>query len=594
MLRPYLILVFISISWTLTCQLDLDFENVTLSNWEGNVSDFIINDEARLQLNAPEAGQSLIYTAVDFPDSIQWSLEIELAFPPSPSNALGLWLYVDDPESPSPSGYRIDIGDTGSNDAIKFSVVEAGTPNLLAEGDMGQVASAFFLTITIQKDAADNWTLLTQSDSEPIAQESFTVSYEEALLPNSGFFGIDCQYTSTRTSGFLFDNIKIQELLPDTEAPQIVSYSLISDSKLVIKYNEPLAESSLQDLSFSASPELTIADAILPIATELCLTFENPVPSGEEVMVTLGGLTDESGNQMNATELELILAEDPLPGELLINEIFYDPESGKTSDFVELINASKKFIRLDNILLARANSSTAEVPITPGIILRPSDIIAFANDKAEIEETFDPIPTADIRTLDIPNYVNDAGNVWVRLERNGNFTTIDSLEYTDDFHSALLTEANKEGISLERLSLLAETNDANNWFSAAQTNNYGTPGYANSQSSGTTYNIEEAVTLENKLFTPNNDGNKDFLKIIFNLDKPGYIANVAVYDDQGRLKTYLAENELLGTSGQFRWEGILPDGYLAPIGMYIIYYEIFHPDGGVITGKKVCVLGDQL
>jgi len=156
-----------------------------------------------------------------------------------------------------------------------------------------------------------------------------------------------------------------------------------------------------------------------------------------------------------------------------------------------------------------------------------------------------------------------------------------------------LTNDSKEGISLERISVIGETNDPTNWFSASSLSNYGTPGYENSQRS-TGVIGDQNIELEYKVFSPDGDGYRDVMRLNYNLDKTGFIGNIAIYDDHGRLETYVAENKLLGTEGTVIWEGFLEDGSIAPIGMYIIYYDIFHDDGTVISGKKVCVLANQL
>jgi len=276
-------------------------------------------------------------------------------------------------------------------------------------------------------------------------------------------------------------------------------------------------------------------------------------------------------------------------GDLVINELLYDPNSGLDSDFVELINISNKFLSLDDVYLGRANSSASDVQLPSDIVLVPGDIIAFAGDRQEIVDTYQPIPEANIQQLKITNYVNDEGNVWLKAESEGQLITLDSLDYTNDFHSDLLTSDGKEGVSIERISTASETNDPDNWYSASSLRNYATPGYENSQVT----NIEpgaEQIELENKVFTPNGDGFEDFVKLNFNFDKPGYVGNVGIYDDHGRLQTRVAENKLLGSSGSIIWEGKLPDGSIAPVGMYIIAYEVFHADGDVESGKKVCVL----
>ncbi len=580
----------------LAAQLDQDFNSGGLELWAGDVNDFIVNAESRLQLMAPEGGNSLIYTPVSFPDSLSWEIALELDFAPSTSNALDLWLAVDDlADTALASGYKLSIGETGSDDAIRFISVDNGTETLIASGDMGQVADAFSLDLLITKDGSDNWSLQLRAPGAGLFTEAFVVNFADDKLATFSSFGLKCTYTSTRTDKFYFDDIIIKELLPDTDGPELVSSLVIDATKIQLQFNEALDESSVMRIeNYSIEGSQSVSAVLFDDATpsELCLQLEEELEGGNTILI-IDGLMDISGNVISPLELDLFFAAPPEKGDLVINEILYDPISGNDADYVELINVTEKYLNLDSVYFSRANSSAKDVQIGNKLIMAPGQIIAFTPDKEEIAETFLPIPEANIVELKITNYVNDEGNVSVLSVIAGESITLDSLDYTDDFHSGLLTEDNKEGISLERYSPTSATNDTNNWFSASSLSNNGTPGYENSQRALATQG-DEVIELENKVFSPDSDGNKDFMRLRYKLDKTGYVANIAIYDDRGRLETYLIENELLGTEGSVIWEGTLADGSLAPIGMYIIYYDIFHADGEVISGKKVCVLAGRL
>lgn len=588
------IITFLTTSLSLHGQLDQDFNSGDLGLWSGNVDDFIINPESQLQLMATDGGQSTIYTSVSFPDSLIWQISLELDFAPSTSNALDIWLAVDDLSNSLLNGYKLSIGETGSDDAIRFIKVANGTEDIIATGDMGQVAQAFSLDLELTKDAADNWRLSARQAGEGLYEEVLRVSVADDILMSLGSFGIDCKYTSTRTDKFYFDNILISELLPDTSAPGIVSAEVINDKKIFVQFDEAIDAMSAENSSnYSLGNNLNITSVTFDDEkpSEVCLILSESLPSGS-TLLTISDIEDQNGNSLSSAEIEIAFAITPIVGDLVINEILYDPISGNDADFVEINNISDKYLKLDSCFFSRANSSANDVMIESGLIMNPGQIIAFTQDKTEIEEQYLPIPEANIIELNITNYVNDEGNVTLYSLASGTRTTLDSFDYSDDFHSTLLTESNKEGISLERLSPSGKTNDAENWFSASSLSNYGTPGYENSQRAVTAG--DDQIELEHKIFSPDGDGYKDLMRLNYKLDKTGYIGNIAIYDDKGRLETHLAENKLLGTEGSVIWEGNLDDGSLAPIGMYIIYYDIFHADGEVISGKKVCVLAQQL
>ena len=167
---------------------------------------------------------------------------------------------------------------------------------------------------------------------------------------------------------------------------------------------------------------------------------------------------------------------------------------------------------------------------------------------------------------------------------------LDRLDYNSDFHFPLLRIT--KGVSLERISLSKETNLKSNWHSASESVGFASPTTQNSQwiDGGLSNNF----TLNTDIFSPDNDGYNDVLSLNYNLDKEGLIANVAVYDGAGRMVKLLVKNELLGTSGQFLWDGVNENNQKAAIGPYVIMVEITDIEGIVRRIRKTCVLAVKL
>jgi flagellar hook assembly protein FlgD len=72
-----------------------------------------------------------------------------------------------------------------------------------------------------------------------------------------------------------------------------------------------------------------------------------------------------------------------------------------------------------------------------------------------------------------------------------------------------------------------------------------------------------------------------------------YVANVQIFDAMGRMTKRLLENELLGLEGTFKWDGSTDNGDKARIGIYILWIEIFQPNGGKVLEKKTVVVGGE-
>lgn len=588
MLKTKLICLLFLFAQGLFGQLSFDFNSGDLSAWTGDINNFVINQDGQLQLMAPDAGSSNIFSSTSFPDSLFWEMDVNLNFSPSGSNRLTIYLALTSQDISSASGYYLEIGESGSQDAIHFYYLEQGSENLLASGIMGNVASAFNFKIKLSKGANDNWLLQTTNLDNQSSQEEFFVVFNDNTLSQATLFGLGCDYTSSRREGFIFDNIVINEIQPDLEAPVANNVLILNPSTIEIQFNEALDQSSIENLTnYAFSTGNSVSSASLdPLAMNtVTLNLDSPLPSGQQITFTVSGISDNVGNVMSSQEFIIALEERPDPGDLLVNEILFDPYTGG-EDFIELVNNSDKFLQLEGLIILNADKSEEKI-ITQNILLLPNEIVAFSEDINFLFDQYQPPADAHILLNDLPSFNNSDGNVSIVFDNAGDRIIIDSFDYEEDCHFSLLRDT--EGVSLERISVIGETQNKSNWFSASETVNFATPGYLNSNRVQP-QESDDAVNLEYKVFSPDQDGNKDFLIINYNLDKSGYVGNISVYDDYGRLERRLVSNELVSSTGFINWDGTLADGRIGPVGMYIIQYEFFHSDGTVVSGKEVCVL----
>ena len=57
------------------------------------------------------------------------------------------------------NGYYIQLGESGSTDALRLFKMESGTSSLLCSGADGQIASSFEVGIKVVRTASGDWTL---------------------------------------------------------------------------------------------------------------------------------------------------------------------------------------------------------------------------------------------------------------------------------------------------------------------------------------------------------------------------------------------------------------------------------------------------
>jgi hypothetical protein len=121
--------------------------------------------------------------------------------------------------------------------------------------------------------------------------------------------------------------------------------------------------------------------------------------------------------------------------------------------------------------------------------------------------------------------------------------------------------------------------------------NYGTPGLKNSQFNALIDNPQSSLAIEPELFSPDGDGINDIVDMAYSFDESGYTGSLTIFNLDGLPVRYLVRNKLLGTSGQFSWNGINEENTLSPIGIYIAFMEAFTLDGKMVRRKKAFVLG---
>ncbi len=280
------------------------------------------------------------------------------------------------------------------------------------------------------------------------------------------------------------------------------------------------------------------------------------------------------------------------PGDILINEVLFNPFP-EGNDYVEIYNDSEKQIASNQLYLASRDNDLELTQIysvsNKYVLFQTNTYLALTADTNGVFPFFTiECPDCFLQMKKFPSFNNDKDYV-VLLDEE--MQIIDEFYYTDKMHAPLL--ADKEGISLERNSFEIETNNIKNWHSAATESGYGTPGYKNSQIQNENI-VEPIVTFEPESFSPNSDGYNDKYQIKYKLEKPGYLANIMVFDTAGRLVIKLAINKILGTSGNFVWNGEDETGQHQNLGVYIVLVEIFDMQGNIYRFKDGVVLTDIL
>lgn len=386
---------------------------------------------------------------------------------------------------------------------------------------------------------------------------------------------------------------------PDQTGPQLLRVTVIASDSIRAWFSESIDSTTyLNPASYSIDNGLGQPLAAVAMAPDF-MSVKLKLSSGllSNILYTLtvaNTIEDCAGNALaNPNTARFAIAEAAVAGDVLINEVLFDPNDGGT-DFVEVYNNSQKVLDLKNIVLCTQDTignvfNEVNVIAPESWLLFPGDYLLLSESGAAVKSQY--ATTNPNAFLDMDNLpaMNVDGDIVVLADTG--FHVIDKLVYHDTWHFPLLN--NTKGVSLERIRFDSPTQDPTNWHSASSTAGYATPGYKNSEYSEGGDNGE--VTVTPQVFSPDADAVDDVVNISFHFDQPGYTANVRIYDDRGRLVRNLVHNELLGTdAGTFSWDGVSDAREKARVGMYVIYFEAFALDGKVKKYKRTCVLAARL
>ncbi len=379
---------------------------------------------------------------------------------------------------------------------------------------------------------------------------------------------------------------------PDLTGPKLLSAFLTTPTLLRLTFNEKLEAQTPATEQILISPSIGIINIAFEDATlrTLIVTLNTVVTIGQSYVVLVNNLYDCAGNKILSDFATAVFAlpEAAEEKDVLINELLFNPRPTAV-DFVEVYNHSSKYINLKNWSVANyVNDAVqnARIITTTDELLPPGTYRVFTMNKNIVLGEYVQAKEENIFVVDaLPAFNDDAGTVAL-LDAENNL--IDFFSYSADYHTPFLKD--KEGVSLERISFTALTNDAANWHSASSTAGFATPGYINSNARGET--LADKVKVDPEIFEPIT-GQPSFTQIHYNFNSGGYVANLKILDFHGREIKRIANNATLGATGFFRWDGDTENGEKARTGYYVLWMEVFHTNGTVESFKKRIIVGSR-
>jgi hypothetical protein len=381
---------------------------------------------------------------------------------------------------------------------------------------------------------------------------------------------------------------------PDNSFPQILKAIIHSPDTLVVYFDELLhPDFSPDNTKFEVNQTIGKPYESILDTTDfysITLIFDNNFQAHiiYELIIS-DTITDCAGNY--TTELQTYLfamADSVETKDLIINEILFNPYTG-SSDFIEIYNCSDKFINLSDVRIATRNDSLQvddlKLITETGFMIFPNEFVVLTEDiEAVYRDYYCRNPKGILQVKELPSYNNTEGDVVICTR---NLTVIDEVYYHEDWHFELLKDV--KGVSLERINYEKASADRNNWHSASSTVGYATPTYENSQYKDISI-AESQFKLIPESISPDNDGFEDFLLIKYQMNQPGFMMSINIYNASGHFIRQISDNELLGVEGEFLWDGLDENGEHPGSGIYIVLFDYFDLSGKRYQEKQTCVV----
>ncbi len=358
---------------------------------------------------------------------------------------------------------------------------------------------------------------------------------------------------------------------------------------------DPVAAADPENYRLSGGLAVVGAQVLPPLYDRVVLALDGPlVPGIVHILYLSPALRDCQGDTLAGPDsFRVALPLSPLPGEVVVHEILFDPLP-YGSDFVELYNRSSKPIHLGDLVLADADGNgfpSEKIRLPEGTILFPGEYRALTPDTAFLAARYPCTDRGALIETELPAMPDDSGRILLLgLTDDGSAQLLETARYHADMHAGLLSAT--EGISLERRDPARGAEEPYQWFSAGSGCGHATPGRANSvgpmmegPSPGTWIELVEPA------FAPSSPGGSGTLTIRYDVGATsGMELNVRVYDAQGRWVGELCQGLFVQGSGALFWDGTQADGSPAPPGAYIFRAEAIGAQGEGWRKKLVGVL----
>jgi hypothetical protein len=438
--------------------------------WQGNTGDFLIQD-GRLVSDSDQPNDTFYLSSRSekLHEFVYWQLESELKFRTSSANYIDFVIASEQADLEGiQNGIFIRIGDTRDNLAL-YQMVQ-GDLELLLEGEdksIDYASTRLKVALRIEDGQAQLLRLIDGVDQSWLIEGTTSL-----MIPQSWqYTGIKIRQSTPSFFGkHEFESFYAGPIIRDSLPPKLVHWHLESASVLVLEFDEELNPD--KGVFSWNSATVKIADQQV-LNNVVRLILNEPLNANEEFILSVKELEDTSNNVMPDTSFSVLRLEIGVAEryDILIHELMPKPEPVvglQPYEYVELVNASEKWIQLSDLQLSDRSGGD---PLPP-YILRPDSIVVLFPVSAR--DKFTPY----LNTLYVERLpsLNNSGDE-INLRRTSDGTYIHGVNYSDETYGDEFKASG--GWSLEMIDPGSPCLGMQNWTASVSAAG-GSPGASNS------------------------------------------------------------------------------------------------------------------
>lgn len=377
---------------------------------------------------------------------------------------------------------------------------------------------------------------------------------------------------------------------PDLSLPQLLTAFPHDSKSIELWFNETMKNAFMAE-GFGTDGLTVVSVKSLDIA-DMSFLIEFDALFGQNKIYSLSlpaGMADFAGNRPSASVVWFGVPQKASAGEILFNEVLFNPVSPCT-DYIELFNNSSFVIDLAGYYFTSTKPDTGEESVAvkacsfPRLVL-PGELAVLTTEKGALCDYYSCSANEMIyETDELPSMPDDEGIIKLY---NKDFIVVDRFAYNSSMHLVFIS--NDEGISLEKVSPLLPSGIKANWHSASESCNWGSPGTANSVLLPSDP-ADNGVSLSSDRVSPDGDGYEDVVSVDVFPGGEDNVVSISIFNDSGDLIRKLADRFYSGSGSHFVWDGTDDNNELVKRGLYLVSVTVYNPNGEVHHWKKVCAV----